>query len=99
MSQAPVAMEVEVPPPPSPPLSGIPMECASPSGRVGRRSSRRRVGDTAPTSDMDCDEPAAAKDSAAQPPSLDIGPDTEQPNISSLRPLELSGVPSTRIEE
>ena len=99
LSQAPVAMEVEVPPPPSPPVSDSPMECASPSGRVGRRSSRRRVGDTAPTSDMDCDEPAAATDSASQPPSLDTGPGTGQPHASSLQPLELSGVPSTRIEE
>ena len=92
-------MEVEVPPPPSPPVSDSPMECASPSGRVGRRSSRRRVGDTAPTSDMDCDEPAAATDSASQPHSLDTGPGTGQPHTSSLQPLELSGVPSTRIEE
>ena len=99
LSQAPVAMEVEVPPPPSPPVSDSPMECASPSGRVGRRSSRRRVGDTAPTSDMDCDEPAATTDSASQPPSLDTGPGTGQPHASSLQPLELSGVPSTRIEE
>ena len=91
LSQAPVAMEVEVPPPPYPPLSGSPMDCASPS-RVGRRSSRRRVGDTAHTSDIDCDERVARKTAQS---SLDIGPDTWQPYTSSLRPL---GVPSMRIE-
>lgn len=103
LSHAPAAMEVEVPPPPSQPPSGTPMEWASPSSPVGRRLSRRRVGDTAPTSDMDCDESAVATDSTAQqrgrPTSEDTGSHKAQPHTSSLVPLELSGVPSTRIEE
>ncbi|CAL8464456.1 g3991 [Coccomyxa elongata] len=96
-------MEVEVPPPPSPPPSGTPMEWASPSSPAGRRLPRHRVGDTAPASDMDCDEPAVATDHTAQqrgrPNSEDTGSHTAQPHTSSLVPLELSGVPSTRIEE
>ena len=55
LSQAPAAMEVEVQPSPSQPPSGSPMNCASPSSRVGRRLSRCRVGKTAPASDMHCD--------------------------------------------
>ncbi|CAL8469286.1 g8833 [Coccomyxa elongata] len=69
---------------------------------VGRRLSRRRVDETAPASDMNCDEPAVARDSTARqcsrPPSEDTGPNTAQPHTSSMLPLELSDVPSTRIE-
>ncbi len=79
------------------------MKRASPSSRVGRRLSRRRVGETPPASDTDCDEPAVARDSTAQqcdrPPSNDTGSHIAQPLTSSLLPLELSCVPSTRIEE
>ncbi|CAL8464454.1 g3989 [Coccomyxa elongata] len=52
---------------------------------------------------MDCDEPAVARHSTGQqcghPPSEDTGPNTAQSHASSLLPLELSGVPSMRIEE
>lgn len=52
---------------------------------------------------MDCDEPAVARDSTAQHcgrlPSEETGLHTAHPHTSSLPPLELSGVPSTRIEE
>ncbi|CAL8468452.1 g7992 [Coccomyxa elongata] len=122
LSQASAAMEVEVQPPPSQPPSGSPMEWASPSSRVGCRLSCRRVGETAPASDMDCDEPPVVRDSTitqrdfltylvlfllqtAQPisvatlPAGTAGPNTAQPHTSSMLPLELSGVPSTRIEE
>ncbi len=61
----------------------------------------RRVGETAPARDMDCDEPAVVRDSTAQqcgrPTSEDTGSHTAQPRTSSLLPLELSGVPSMRI--
>ena len=65
LSHAPAAMEVEGQPPPTQPPSESPMEWASPTSRVGRRSSGRRVGETAPVRDMDCYEPAVVRN--AQP--------------------------------
>ena len=85
LSHAPAAMEVEGQPPPSQPSVREPDGMGLASSRVGRRSSGRRVRETAPVCDMDCDEPAVARNSTAQschrPPSEDTGQRTIQPNF------------------
>ena len=94
LGQVPVAMEVEPPTPPSEPLSGSRIEPAPPPSQVRRGTPRRRVSGTADASDMDCDAPVAAGERGAS-----TEPHTAQPHVASLPPLELSGVPSTRVEE
>ncbi len=102
LSNAPAGMELDVQPAPSQPPFGSPTEWAAPSSRVPRRLSCRWVADTAVASDTATIQPsleAAQPSSVAAPPGEDTGQPQLSRMISSLLPLELSGVPSMRIVE
>ena len=90
-SQAPAAMEVEVQPPQPLQPSGVPMEIEAPRSPAPRRQQRRRAPIAA--ADMECDPPARFQESGR------AHRETTAQQRASPPPLELSGVPSTRIED
>ena len=95
-SQTQAAMEIDAQPDAARSPAAMPMEWETPACAAPQRSPRRRI---APARDaaspMDCDLPQTSMPARSAP----TQGDTVQVPPSSAPPLELSGVPSERIED